>query len=806
MTGRRRRSPWVRRIKLAIVFLVIALLSGFCLVFGMFLSAEKAAEAQMSTLEAKFEQVSRPASRILSADGVELFRESPENRIPLKLSQIPVRVRQAIIAAEDKRFYEHNGVDSQGLLRAVWNLIRDHHVAGGGSTITMQLAKRLYNGNAVTFHRKLDDIAFAVAIENTIANKNRILELYLNQVYFGEGAYGIGAAARIYLNKSISDLSISDSALLARCVRIPNRENPIRSFKVAMQNRDVVLQIMRDEKMITEDEYQKALDEQPKINKHPQRTTALYTAGYGQYFVRHVLETLEQDAPGIDFKSGGITVYTTVDSRLQRLAEHTVRRVVAENRQNRTNQGAFVAMDRDGHILCEVGGTDFTRSQWNIITQSHLQPGSGFKPILYATALREGVVHMGDYLSNAPISIKDGDHFYEPKNASPRENAPSYSLASAIALSINRPAVHTILKVTPQTVVQYAHDYFGFRSNSSQMHAYPSLAIGACEVTPLEMLEAYSVFMLRGDRVRPQPITKIVGPDGQIIKEFYSQRFPGVFDPVVCDEMDQLLQGVVQRGTGTAASDIPDARGKTGTTNDAKDAWFNGYTDGVVGVAWVGNERLVKGRWKQLPMASAVFGGTTAVYIWHDVMAKARELYGEKPAPPAPSGVEVAAKPKQKPVDSTPAPDAVPPMGDTATAGAAAAGAETDPGGATSPPGTGTAATGTAASGPAGAAGQAANMTPVAAKPLPAAPTDTIAPRRDAGSPPADQDLDNPAPKPKAEAPAKPKPKRTDTVTVEVCADTGDLATPYCPETVSRTYPAGKQPRKYCTLHRSPHG
>ncbi|AIE86955.1 penicillin-binding protein, 1A family [Fimbriimonas ginsengisoli Gsoil 348] len=616
---------------MAIAFLAIVFFGAFITLFVMFFSAIKEAEAQAGTIEEKFVEVARPPTRILTADGVELYRVSEENRIPLKLAEIPDHVKNAIIAAEDKRFYQHNGVDEQSLLRAFVSVFKQGHVGQGGSTLTMQLAKRLYNGNEKSFRRKLQDIAFAYVMEREVASKNRILELYLNQVYFGEGAHGIGAAARTYLSKNVKDLTISDAALLARCVRSPSRENPIKDPKGSLENRDVVLHIMHDEHMITDSEYDKALAEVPKLNPHPPETTAAYSAGYAMHFVQHVLQTLQEDDPTLDLKGGGYTIYTTIDSHLQRLAEKTVQRIVEENRRMKINQGAFMAMDRDGHILCEVGGVSYKRTQYNIISQGHLQPGSGFKPFVYATALREGTIGMGDYLSNAPIRLPNGSGgYWEPKNSSPRENASGYSLEDALALSVNRPAIWTILKVTPRVVADTARDAFGFRT---KLEAYPPLALGATAVSPLEMAEGYSTFMLRGDRVRPYPLAKIVGPDGEVKKEYTPQKFGGVFDPRVCEDIDTLLRAVVQKGTGTAAQDVPDARGKTGTTNDAKDAWFTGYSDGVLGVAWVGNQKIVKGKWTVLPMADRVFGGTTAIHIWRAVIKEARQRYGHRMEP-----------------------------------------------------------------------------------------------------------------------------------------------------------------------------
>jgi len=734
----------------------------------MFANAVKEAEQQMGTLEQKFEEVSRPATRIMTADNKEIYRVSEENRIPLKLADIPVHVRNAIIAAEDIRFYSHNGVDYKGLGRAFTSLFEKHRISGGGSTITMQLAKRLYNGDQQTFKRKMQDIAFAYEIEKTVANKNKILELYMNQVYFGEGAHGIGAAAKVYLNKEVKDLTISEAALLARCVRIPNKQNPIRSYDVAMENRDVVLNSMHAANMITDEEYDKALKEKPKIAKTRAHSTAFYTGGYGMYFIRHVLDLVEADNPGIDLKSGGYTIYTTIDSHLQRHAEEAVRRVVAAHRHEKINQGAFVAADSDGKILCEVGGVDFHKDQFNIVAQGRMQPGSGFKPIVYATALKEGAIGPNDMISNAPY--KDD----WPQNSSPRENQSSYSVASAIALSINRSAVNTIMKVGPQTVVQYAHDFFGYRS---KLDPYPSLALGAMPVSPLENIEAYSVFMLRGDRIHPYPVTRVVGPDGDIVKEYYPQRFSSVFDPTICDEMDGFLVGVVQHGTGTHAQKIPDARGKTGTTNEAKDAWFNGYAQGIIGVSWCGNEqRDKKGKMQQLAMGSRVFGGTTAVDIWVDVMKEAVERFGKKPAV-----VDVPPRAPRKPTEPTIAPDAtekMPPDGDVPP-GTVPDGKVVDP----DDP-------------------NAHDPNPGATKPDTAPlPTDTIPDNRGTKTTPPPGDVDNPPVKPKPTPEREPKVKGAETVSVEVCATSGQLATSYCPETVTRTFPRGKQPRRYCTQH-----
>lgn len=760
----------------------------FCAIiglFGLFMVKYREAEDAMSTLGERMAEVSRPPSRILTADGQILFQVSEENRVPLKLSQIPKHVQQAILAAEDKRFYDHSGVDATGLLRAFMSIFKEGRVAQGGSTITMQLAKRLYSGNERSFMRKVQDIAFATAMEREIVNKNRILELYLNQVYFGEGAHGVGAAAKVYFNKPIDKLTLSDAAILARCVRLPSRQNPIQDFDLAMTNRDVVLGIMRDEKMISEDEYRKALAESPKINKTPPKTTAFYPAGYGKHFLQHVDKFLDAQNLGIDLKRGGYTVYTTIDSQLQKLAERTVRRVVNENKRQKVNEGVFVAMDKDGRILCEVGGVDFDHNESNIVTQGRLQPGSAFKAMVYGTALQEGVLQTAeDTLSNAVIRIRDPytGEVWAPDNSARWETAPTYSLKKSFASSINRPAIHTSQKVGFDRIVQACQNIFGFKT---PIEAVNSMALGVTEVAPLEMLEAYSVFMLHGSRVEPIPVTRIVGADGELVKSFSPRRHDNVLTPNAAAVMDEIMHATVEGGTATTVlrGPLPEARGKTGTTNSAKDAWFCGYVDGVVGVGWVGNQRKVKGGWKQLPMANSVYGGTVTTYIWRDVMVSASKRFGSKIIP---SDGGFFAPPPVKKHEPKPKPQA-PPPDDTVKE-------ETD---------------------------TPKVPTPDEDFPTQVPPITDPKPDDPAGAPiedPLEQIRreeerlkEEEKKKAQEEERERERTRRRDddrrrreteeTVTVEVCVDSGRVATMYCPETVARQYPKNQAPRRRCRIH-----
>ncbi|MDR3689146.1 MAG: transglycosylase domain-containing protein [Fimbriimonas sp.] len=765
----------MRRLKLGILTGLMIVLVAASVVGGFFLVSLNEAKRDMADLQSRIDSVNKPTSTILSADGEVLFRVTTENRILLKLRQIPKYVQNAVLAAEDKRFYQHSGVDFWSLARAGVLAARDRRLSQGGSTITMQLVKLLFNGSRKTFRRKMNDIAYATAMEENLP-KDQILELYLNKVFFGEGAFGIGEAAKVYLNKSVDELTIGEAAMLARCIRLPSKENPIRDLNKALENRDIVLGIMKDEKMITQAQYEKAIVEKPRINPKPSGT-GVYVKPGAEYFVDHVKEFVEKDLQ-LHLSEGGYTIETSLDFKLQRAAEEAVREVVEENRGNKVNQGAFMVMDSDGRILAEVGGTNYRKHQFNIITHGTLQPGSGFKAILYATALKDGAITMDSMLSNAPITkVDETGKVWHPGNSSRSENRPEYSLRTAFASSINLCAIHTIEKIGPDAVVETAHDAFGFRS---RLDPYETLALGASAVAPIEMAEAYSVFMLRGDRVRPQPVVRVLGEDGSIVKQYDPQRFVGVFDAGVCDEMDQLLRAVVEEGTGQAARPVPDARGKTGTTNDAKDAWFTGYTDGVLGVGWVGNEQKYHGQWVPRPMADAVYGGTVTARIWAKIMAIAQAKYGKTSAPQPAQAVHVdpkSAKPTV-PVGAKPD-DGLAAIDSSDAAGKAAAEGTTDAAGAPINEGPPTSAS----------AGQAADTIGSTE----GAKADAPKPKR--------SDSEATVPRRGGSSRSATRDEPANTVTVEVCTKSGQVANPYCPETVTRTFQRGKEPKHVCRIH-----
>ena len=717
---------------------------------------------------------------IWSADNKILYSVAAVRRKVVDLfdPKYPSYVRYALVAAEDRRFFDHKGVDPVGMGRIVLGAIQHRRIVGGGSTISMQLAKNLVNGDDRSLRRKLKDIATAQQIES-LKSKPEILNLYANTSYFGQHAFGIERAAEIYFGKKAERLTVGEAAMLARCVRLPSRVNPVRSLQKMLPLRDYVLGVMKDEGWITQGQYDEGVHEVPNI-VHQQTHGETRIVPAAGYFVRHVLSQLKADFPDVDFQSGGYNIHTSLNFALQKRAVAAVRQVLADNADHKVNDGAIVVMNSEGRILCEVGGPDYERQQFNMVTQGDgRQPGSAFKAIVYTVALKNGVIHPGSYLSNARIHKRlTNGHYWDPQNASRKEDAPGYSLETAFALSVNRPAINTLIKTGVENVVAGAHDIFGIKSHLGRDD---SLALGTSEVKPIEMLEAYSVFMLGGNRAEPQPIVRVTGPNdepGHPLREYAPIVHQEVLAPAVAKQMDEILKTPVAYGTATYAQAVPNARGKTGTTNSAKDAWFCGYSDGLVGVGWVGHSAMVNGTPHALAMSSSVFGGTVTVKIWTAVMQAAHRLNlakGVVATPGTTVGASEETEPPARPIRDRSADETRPDPGETRETPKEPVTIEPSPESLPAPD------------------GSAPTADPDGAK------TD----------PPVDPPVRTPPDEPPPEEPARrERPRRADpprreeeTVEVNVCVDTGLRANDYCPETVTRRFPKGRAPRRSCTLH-----
>lgn len=739
--ARARRKPrWVRWLKLSLCFVNIVGAIAFLFVATTFSKALRWAEGQLPKLDTITASLNVEPSVILAADGTVLYRAIAEYRRPVTFDEIPPVARNAVLAAEDHRFFEHRGVDYISALRAALTNVREGQMAEGASTLTMQLAKRLYTSPEKTLQRKMRDAALALQIERR-KSKNEILRLYMNQVYFGNRAYGIKAAAEVYFGKNLDQLTIADAALLAGMLQRPSRTNPYRNYEAAIARRNVVLRRMFEEGMITEAEHSAAVAEEPKLRERAFESGARHLKA--PYFVDYVLAVLEDELPGIDLLQGGYRIETTLNVRAQEAAERAVESVVDENRRRGVTTGAFLLMNARGEIKAMVGGADYSRNQFNVITQGRRQPGSAFKPMVYATALSLGAITINSAISNQQLTITDprGRTRLWPRNAN-NKYSDSVSVRTAMAASINVPAVRLNEKVGPRTVANYSRDVFGIRS---PLDPVLPLALGASAVRPIELAEAYSVFMLEGDRVRPFGVRRIIGPDGQTIRNFTPRTFRAVLDTRVARDVDSLLRAVVTSGTGRSASSIRDARGKTGTTSDNRDAWFVGYTNSLLGVGWIGNEQRVGNRWVYNEMPR-VFGGTVTIHIWVRAMRVALEVLGDEPV--RTRGEDIELEPLgDEPIDEIPVdnrPLSIP---------------STEPAEPVEPP-------------------DPARTNPGPTEPPPAAPV-----------------------RPYPTRPGHQSPPDSDAVEVEICVDSGQRASIYCPETVKRSFPKGQEPRRACPLH-----
>ncbi len=709
----------------------------------VFMVAFRKAGDKIDALPAKLDQIETPATVMYARDGQTLlYRASSEYRKLIDTyDEIPKTIVDATLAAEDKRFFEHKGVDPIAVARSIFRNVSEGRQAQGGSTITMQLSKRLFTSTEKSFERKVEDAALAVQIERKLTKKE-ILRAYLNQVYYGQGAYGIRAAADVYFGKKdLNKVTHAEAAMLARLVRRPSHENPFANRDIAMRNRDVVLKIMHDENMITAAEYQAALAEEPKLKtKAFGSGERIYAA---PYFTRYVLDTLKAQYPDVDLGTAGWTIVTTIDMDIQNVAEKAVKDLVNKYKRRKVTAGAFVVLDDKGQILAMQGNTNWERDEYNVIAQGRRQPGSAFKPFIYAAALSTGAISPGDRVSNEAIEWRDPSNgkVWRPRNSGGGVGG-TFSIPSAIANSKNLPAIHVSFQAGLDTCAQYARDVFGFKS---PIKPFRSMALGVNEVSPLEMAQGYSVFMLRGDRVTPYGIAQIVRADKSIVRNYEPRIVKHILDERVAAYMDLCLREVVTGGTGRAAGSIKDARGKTGTTQEARDAWFCGYTNNLIGIGWIANVIYDKnGNAKYEEMSDSVFGGTVTVEMWRDVMRAAQKKRGTgtvREVTPLMRDINVEAEGAPKPpTEATPPATVIP--DDTVT----------------DPPTT--------------------TETTENANTAPTVQNDPPRPTRN-----------------------DPPPATGETVGVEICADTGQKATIYCPETVTRKFKSSDAPKRWCRKH-----
>ena len=522
----------------------------------------------------------------------------------VRVGELPAHVGHAFIAIEDRRFYSHFGVDPLGLARAMATNISAGRLVQGGSTITQQLAKNLFLKPERTLSRKTAEAFLAVRLENRYS-KDEILTLYLNRVYFGAGVFGIEAAAQRFFSKPAADLTLTEAAMLAGSVKAPSRYNPGADIEAARGRAALVLAAMAEEGFIDEKQYQEALAARPKVARN------MATPGAG-YFIDYAIALV----PGFADRGGSyderLIVDTTLDLDMQAAAERAVRSALErDGTKLAAGQGALVAMTHDGALRALVGGRAYDESPFNRAIAARRQPGSAFKVFVYLAALEAGR-SPHDWYFDGPVTIGK----WTPDNYEGKYSG-DITLSDALARSSNSVAVQLTNEVGPAHVARIAHR-LGVTSNLLEV---PALALGTSEVTPLELVTGYAPFANGGVGVIPHVITKISTPTGKILYERRGSGMGRVMTPETNADMTQMLVRTVTEGTGTAArlAERP-MGGKTGTSQDYRDAWFVGFTANLVTGVWIGND-------DNTPMKRATGGGLPA-RIFKDFMEDA-----EKPFP-----------------------------------------------------------------------------------------------------------------------------------------------------------------------------
>ncbi|MDY6903463.1 MAG: PBP1A family penicillin-binding protein [Thermodesulfobacteriota bacterium] len=554
-------------------------------------------------------------SRVYSADNTLLAELFAEKRTPVAYQDIPQPIIKALIATEDNRFFEHSGVDLKGVLRAVIKDIMALDFVEGGSTLTQQLAKTLFLTNEKSLIRKVKEAFLAFQLERRYTKKE-ILAFYLNQVYFGSGAYGINAAAQTYFNKYPGELTLSECALIAGMPKSPSRYSPLVNKERAKWRRDIVLGQMRNNGIITEAEYKTAVQSPIMLNPGSRRMRK------APYFIEYIKNILEQTVGEARLYRGGLTIQTTLVDSLQQTAENAVdkgltalARRMAQKSIDHPPQAALVALDVDtGGILAMVGGKNFQDSPFNRAVSARRQPGSAFKPIVYACALSHGYTQATTIL-NTPVvypGARRGET-WEPRNFS-KTYTSEMTLREALVHSKNIPAARVINKLGPASVARFAAEL----GITSPLAPYLSLALGTSEVTLMETTGAYAVFPRMGKYIKPYGITRVLDRNGRILW----QAKPG--EKIVMPAADaaiitDMLEGVINNGTGRRANDIAcPIAGKTGTTDSFKDALFIGFSRKIAAGVWTGTDDYTTlGKWET--------GASAALPIWKQFMQTAHK-------------------------------------------------------------------------------------------------------------------------------------------------------------------------------------
>jgi penicillin-binding protein 1A len=534
-----------------------------------------------------------PTIDIVALDGRPLVSRGEMSGIDVPLKELPAFVPKAFVAIEDRRFFDHFGVDPIGLARAALANVVRRGVAQGGSTITQQLAKNLFLTHERTVWRKLQELVLALWLERKFSKKE-ILELYLNRVYFGAGAYGVEAAAQRYFGKSAREMKLAEAAMLAGLVRSPSRLVPTRHLDRAEMRAQMVLASMTDLGFISETAAKNAFATPPRIVMRLGAASINYVGDWIMDVLDDLVGRVEQD----------LVVETSIDPALQAAAEQALSELLAaKGAKLDVSQGAVVAMTPDGAVRALIGGKNYAESQYNRAVAARRQPGSAFKPFVYLTAVERGLTP-DTVREDKPIAVKG----WKPENYHHEYHGP-VTLAQALALSLNTVAVRLTLEFGATAVARTAYRL----GIASKLDANPSLALGTSEVSLIELVSAYAPFANGGDAVAPHVVERVRTREGKVLFARAPQDLGHIIEPRYVAMMNAMMRETLVSGTARTAQ-LPGwmAAGKTGTSQDFRDAWFIGYTSRLVTGVWLGND-------DSSPMRKMT-GGSLPVEIWNRVM------------------------------------------------------------------------------------------------------------------------------------------------------------------------------------------
>lgn len=543
-----------------------------------------------------------------------IYDNEMEDRVPIPLDAAPKVLLDAIIATEDRSFYSHEGVSLRGILRAIWVDIRSKSLAAGGSTLTQQLVKNLFLNPERTFRRKAQEALMAILLELRYS-KEQIFEAYLNEIYLGQNGsvqiVGVEQAAQVYFGKKVTYLTLPEAATIAGMIRSPNVLSPLKNPQRSKPRRDVVLRSMFEQQKISQREYEEAVATPLEVTRFPR------TSRSAPFFVDLVLKQLRETYPETQLKTDGLRIFTTLDTIMQRSAEEALDNGIANlgkkyrhiRESDTPLEGVVLTIEPgSGYVKALVGGRNYSKTQFNRAIQARRQPGSLFKPFVYVTAMNpargEQVFTASTMLDDSPISVQSGTAVWKPQNYDNRFHGP-VTLREALAHSYNIPAVRAAMDAGVPNVIRTAMDI----GVESKLQPYPSVSLGSFEVTPLEIAYAYSVFANLGVKAEPVSILAVVGQDGEL-KETRNVRMKRVAPASVIYVMNDVMKDVFRYGTAARARSLGfkhEFAGKTGTTNNYRDAWFIGYSPRIVSLVWVGFDD---------GHSTRLAGGDACVPIW----------------------------------------------------------------------------------------------------------------------------------------------------------------------------------------------